>query len=91
MIAEVLRVGPVGSHAGSRIGAIFGEQNSMNVDSQMDQFCESQVTILCGAIWVTFRDPFGETYWELFRSPPEVLKLGVHLGVMFCARSVSFL
>ena len=29
---------------------------------------ESQVTIICGVIWVTFRDPFGETDWELFRS-----------------------
>ena len=38
MIPEVLHVGPVGSHAGSHIGAIFGEQNSMDIDSQTDPF-----------------------------------------------------
>ena len=38
MIPEVLHVGPVGSHAGSHIGAIFGKQNSMEMDSQTDPF-----------------------------------------------------
>ena len=45
---------------------------------------ESQVTIICGVIWVTFRDPFGETDWELFRS-----NAGGDLGVVFGLRNGS--